>query len=581
MTSLAVAATLSTVGASGLGAQFRGGVETGRMMREAASLEARGDLEGAESLLRRVLEEDPTAAGAVFSIERVLRAGGEPVTILPTVDAFLARDPTAAQMWALKLRILVEADSVDAVRREASRWIAAVPGEGAYRELAAAFEKALGPADAVALILEGRGLLGDEDMLALELGDLKARMGDIDAAVAEWSIGIGDDGMQVAPVARRLRDLDEGGDRASTLVLAALTASPVFARRRAAALLAVELRLEEEALETAGAVSAELGGRARATFLGEVGERAGALGMTAVASWAYDQLGEEAQTPAERRAFDQRLVEVALAAGDTVAAAEAQTRIASSHPEGSSDRRQAGVQALRLGIVALPGSDLRPSFDAFAEEYPAAPEIDELAAAVSRRLRVDGDPAGALAVLSRATGPRSSIERGYLLLAEGRIPEGRDVLMGAVEAVSPSEATETIRLVGLLGRLSPTGAALLGRATATAHHGRLEEALALLVEGDLSAPSERAELLAHAARLAEDAGAVARAVALRETLLSEYPEDPGVPEAALDLARHHATQGPEGRERAIRILEEMIASTPNAAVAPTARAELARLRSEG
>jgi tetratricopeptide (TPR) repeat protein len=236
------------------------------------------------------------------------------------------------------------------------------------------------------------------------------------------------------------------------------------------------------------------------------------------------------------------------------------------------------VQALRLGAGELEVGELRAAFAAFAREFPNAPESDELAASVARSLQVRGDDAGALGVLDGVQGPRSALERGYLLLAAGRVEEGREALTGALEGLSPSEATGAIRLVALLGRLSGDGAVTLARASSEAHRGRIEEAVALLTSDRAAASGEeRAALLAHAARVAEDAGDGATAAALRADLLATHPDDPSVPEAALALARYHAEQ--EGDvTRAIEILEELIASRPNAAVVPNARAELARLR---
>ena len=560
-------------------AQARGGPSTNALLREAAGLEASGDLDGAERVLRQVLDREPRATGALFALERVLRAKGAHADVLPIVDAFLAADPATREVRALKLRVLAELDSLDAVRREAADWAGTDPSAATYRELATLYEEHLGAAEALRLLEAGREASGDASLLALEVGDLRARTGDLDGAVREWTEGVGDDGTGVTAVARRLRDVpDDRRPRVADAVLRALTDSPVFARRRAAALLALELRMEDEALALTQGVADELGGRARTALLGEVADRARDLLMGLVASWAYDELGDGARTPAERRAFDERLVEVSLAAGDTAAAVEAQQRIVRSLPDRSVERRQASVRELRLGIGTMDATQLRASLDRFRTSYPDAPEIDELSAAVSRALQARGDGASALSVLDEARGPRSASARAYLLLSEGRIQEGREMLTGALEGLSPSEATSTIRLVGLLGRLSPAAAAVLARAAAAAHGGATDEAVALLEEGaGASGDEERAALLAHAARVAEDAGDAATAARLRSTLLERYPEDATIPEAALALARYHAEQD-GGRPRAIEILEDLIASRPNAAIVPNARAELARLR---
>ena len=561
-----------------VGGQLRGGAETGRMVRQAAGLEAAGDLAGAERLLREVLDRDPGATGALFALERVVRSDGRPEAVLPSMDAFLNREPGSAQVRALKLRVLSEVDSLEAVRREARAWIAMDPAPATHREIAALYEAAFGPEEALEFLLRARAESARPDLLALEVGDLEARTGDMESALREWALGVGDDGAQVAPVARRLGELPAPRDEEVRTVLSELTSSAVFARRRAAALIAVELRREPEALELARGIAEELGPRARSTFLTEVGDRARDLSLAEVAGWAYDELGEEARTPAERRAFDERLVEVALASGDTAAAADAQQRIARSFAEGSPDRRRAAVQALRLGAGEMEPSALRAAMASFAREFPNAPESDELAATVARELQVRGDDAGALGALAEVQGPRSALERGYLLLAAERVDEGRQALSAALEGLSPSEATGTIRLVSLLGRLSGDGAVTLARASSQAHRGRIAEAVGLLTSERAAATAdERAALLAHAARLAEDSGDPETAAELRVGLLDAYPGHSSVPEAALALARYHAEQ--EGDvTRAIEILEELIASRPNAAVVPNARAELARLR---
>ena len=554
------------------------GSGTNRLLRQAAGLEASGDLDGAERVLREVLAQDPRSTGALFSIERVLTRKGEPGAVLPLVADFLAVDPGRGQVRLLELRVLAEMDSLDAVRQRADEWRETHPTEATYRDLVELYGTVFGEGDALGLVGEGRSSLGDPGLLAFQAGDLHERLGNRDAALTEWEAGVGDDGSGVAPVARRLRDLSDGREEAMGTVVRGLADSPVFARRRAAAALTVELRMEAEALELTRAVADELGGRARSTFLAEIADRARELSVDAVATWAYDELGADAETPAERRAFDQRLVEVSLSAGDTAAAVEAERRIARSYPEGSSDRRQATLRALRLGMHDMDAETLRGAFDAFLEEFPGALELDETAAAVARGLQREGDPEGAMAVLERSEGPLSAAERAYLLLDMGRLQEAREILSVAVDGMAPSEATGTIRLLTLLGRLSPGSAELLAGAAAAARRGDVAGAVARLESGEgVADDGERATLLAHAARLSEDAGDAAGAARIRTVLLERHPQDTSIPEAALALARYHATRE-GGRDRAIDILEELIASRPNAAVVPSARAELSRLR---
>ena len=260
----------------------------------------------------------------------MLTRKGEPEAILPLVADFLAMEPGRAQVRLLELRVLSEVDSLDAVRRKADEWRETHPSEDTYRDLVELYSSTFGAGEALELVASGRSALDEPGLRAFEVGDLQASMGNLDAALSEWEEGVGDDGAGVAPAARRLRDLSEGRDEAAATVVRALAESPVFARRRAAAALTVELRMEDQALALTRSVADELGGRARSTFLAEIADRARELSVDAVATWAYDELGSDAETPAERRAFDERLVEVSLSAGDTAAAVEAEGRIARS-----------------------------------------------------------------------------------------------------------------------------------------------------------------------------------------------------------------------------------------------------------
>ncbi len=64
---------------------------------------------------------------------------------------------------------------------------------------------------------------------------------------------------------------------------------------------------------------------------------------------------------------------------------------------------------------------------------------------------------------------------------------------------------------------------------------------------------------------------------IRGVLIEQYPEAAEVAEASLALARYRA-RTPRGTDEAIRLLEDLIANRPNAAVVPDARVELQRLR---
>jgi tetratricopeptide (TPR) repeat protein len=552
------------------------------LLRQASTLESRGDLEGAERVLLRLLEESPQSSGGLFALERVLRAQGQIAELLPAVDRFLERDPESSGVRYLKLRVLAEVDSLGALRSEGEAWIAAeAASEVPYRDVARVYEDAFGGPEALALLRRGRAAIGADDALALEIGDLLAASGDLHGAVLEWAVAVGDDAAQAVTVTRRIQSLSAGGTEAGRALVNALGASGVVARRRAAARIALDLGLGDEALRVSRGVATDLAGRARLDFLTDVARRARDRNLVDVAAWAYAELGDEADSPAERRGFDLRMVELALAAGDTTDALEAQRRVVASFSRGSVDRRRAAAQVIRLEVGRADARELQRLLDAFRDDFPDAPELDGLAATIASALTRRGDAAAAAAVLEGVDGPRSSLEHAYLLLGEGEIEAARGALLLAVTGLAPTEATPVIQFAGLLGRLSAAGAEVLARAGVEAHRGRELDAARLLSEGAVELEeAERAPVLAEAARIADRGSGGELAASIRVRILEEHPDAAEVGEASLALARYHA-RTPAGVDEAIRLLEDLITSRPNAAVVPDARSELARLRGRG
>ncbi len=565
-------------GAADLEAQVRMRNSDAQRLRSAAALESRGDYDGAEAVLFELLEERPSFSGGLFALERVLGKQNQIIRILPAIDAFLEDDPSSSGVRYLELRVLTQVDSLEAVRREADIWLETEPeSEIVYREIGRAYERAFGANEALSLLRTGRDVIGP-DALAMEIGDLLAATGDPLAAADEWALAVGDDAAQVSTVTRRVQGLTEAPDEAARRVVDRLTASHMLARRRAGARVALDLSVDAVALDLVRDVAGDLEGRARTTFLADAARRARDAGMPNVASWAYDELGSGASSPAERRQFDQRIIDVALAAGDTITALEAQRRVADSFSPGSVDRRRATAQVIRLESSRAMPEQLRIMLEAFRDDFPNAPEVDDLAATVAGVLQSRGDRAGASAVLEGVNGPKSSLERAYLLLADGAIEEGRSALLLALTGLPPSDATSVIQFAGLLGRLSAPGAEALANAGVKAHHGwHGEAALELAEAANTIEDTEAPVVLAEAARLAMDGEEDAIAADIRGVLIDQYPEAAEVAEASLALARYRA-RTPRGTDEAIRLLEDLIANRPNAAVVPGARVELQRLR---
>lgn len=553
-----------------------------RELRDAANRESRGDFAGAEAVLRGLLADTPNSSGALFALERVLRAQGQEEDLLPVVDRFLEVDPTSSGVRFLKLRLLTDSGDLDAVRSEAEAWIRTDPqAEGPYREVARIYERAFGTEEALELLAEGRSAIGTDDALALETGDLYAARGNWERAVDEWAAALGEDGSQTVTILRRVQGLGDESTRAGRRMVSALTESDQLVRRRAATRIALDLGLEAEALEVATGIEGQLDGRTRVTFLSDVARRAREQDLVTVASWAYDALGEDAASPTERRQFDQRIVDVALASGDTATALEAQLRVAASYSARSVDRRRATAEAIRLEAQSADPERLQSLLADFRAEYPGAPELDALAASISGALHARGDPSGAGAVLEGVEGPQSLLERGYLLLGDGNVEEGRGALLLAITGLPPSEATPVIQFASLLGRVSPDAALLVADAGVEARRGRGVAAAGSLASAVAELPDEdQPPVLAEAARLAAAAGDADMAASIHERVIAQHGDAPEAGEAALSLAQFHARTS-RGVPQAIRLLEQLITNRPNAAVAPHARLELERLRGRG
>jgi hypothetical protein len=578
MRSVALVATaLALVSAPLNGQVGRGGDPQSQLQLEAATLESRGDLVGAESALRRLLDLDPTSAGTIFALERVLRAQHQVGELRPIVLAFLGRSANP-EVMALNLRLLVDADSTEAMATEAERWLSGSRSEAAYREVAAVYARALDEERALEVLRRGRAAIDRRDVLALEIGDLLAEIGDVDGAVDEWALAV-EGGTRVAGVLSRVTQLEGRTQEAGRRLADALGDSDVPEARDAALAVALSLDLEPEALALAQRGLDDLEGRSRVSYLEDVGRRAREARLARVAAWAYQELGGDAN-PDERRELDRRIVTVALEAGDTVMALDAQRRVAASFPRSSDDSRRAEAEVVRLEAAANP-DQAADSWSRFRTAFPQAPELDEVAAAVAVSLQARGNDEGAAAVLEGIEGPRSTLERGYLLLSRSEMEEGRQALLLAVGGLPPVEATEIIQFTSLLGRLSEEGASALVTAGVAAHRGRGVEAARSLAGETAALPDgDRAALLAQAARIADAGGASDLAVEIRQRLLVEHAEAPEVAEASLAVARHLGRPG-GNEDAAIRLLEDLITSRPNAAVVPEARLELERIRNRG
>lgn len=549
------------------------------LLREAAALETAGDLAGAERLLRSVLSATPTSLTALISLERILAMQGNTQALIPALDRLLARDADSPIGHQMRVRAFSALDRVDELERAADAWIKASPTiETPYREIARVWRERNELTRAVDVLERGRARIKRADALALELGDVYAQAADYSRAVREWNRAIGRDGHGFLLVQRRLTGLPDGGASAIPELVEALTRPPTsVARQRAASQIAIEAGLAPQAESIARATAGALDEPARRSFLVEVARRADGAGLSAVAYWAYRELIAAGGPVDQMLALRTRAAELALAVGDTASAAAQYAQLEQAYAAGSPQRRQA--VSVRIQLLARDGELDRAAteYASFRREFDDATETDAVAAALANALLDRGEESAAEDVLVGVHGPRSGLARARVLMRRGEVERARNELLGSAPSLHGAEATETIALASLLGRLSPEGGELVGRAMAVAAEGDREEGVKLLLEGSGPiAGNERAAILEFAATLADRAQLEERAEQMRREIVAEYPRSREAPSALLALARTVA-QRPGSHDEGRLLLERLILEHPRSALVPQARRELDRL----
>ncbi len=578
--SIAVLLSLTAFGPAVALSQTEDPLLEGRLLRSSASQESQGNLGEAEHILKDLMGQRPTSTGGLFALERVLRSQGRIEEILPVTLRYRDREPDAAAPRILLLRVFTELDKRDQLVQTAEEWVEqSGTSPEPYREVSRVFQRVFGPERALSVLEDGRDALAQPSLFAMEIGDLLRDLGRIEEAVLQWARIIGDDGAQVSPVMRRVTEIEE--DRAELVrpLVEELSRSPTtVARQRAGARIAVEAGLVDEALELAGQVAQELEGQARRGFLTALARQAEEVdGAATISLWAYEALQEKASDANEARALDHRITDAALAAGDTATALEAQESIAVGLSAGSGERRRALAEILRIRI-SRGEPDARERLDRFRSEFPGASEIDELAVTLAMRLEDEGDGMGARSLLAGVDGPKSLLERGYLYLASGEVVPGRMNLREALPGLSPTGATDVISLLGLLDEKQGATLVVVMRSAVLAHRGRVAAAVGEVGAAVGGLPrADQPAVLAHGARIADGGELVAEAAEFRARIVRDHPDAAETPEATLELARFRGATS-DRVEEAVRLLEELILSSPENAVVPMARRELQRLR---
>jgi tetratricopeptide (TPR) repeat protein len=550
------------------------------LIEDATTLEKHGDLAGAAERLREALAANPRSLSALIALERILGMTGRTLELFAHLDTLIQHEPASVIGHQMRVRAWTALGEADSLREAIDAWIDATPAiETPYREAARAWRSRGEYARAVKVLEQGRRRIRRPDALALELGDAYADALQYENAAREWARAVGPQGQAFLLVQRRVISLPNGGAAVIPGLVDRLSrgdATP--ARLRAAAQLAVGAGLESRARRVASRLAGQLADAERLAFMIELARRSDGAGMDRLALWAYADIvnndgAKEAWVPVRAR-----MAELALAVGDTALAAESFRLIESQLDADAPARRQA--MALRIEFMADEGSldSALRALSAFRSTYGDAPELDAAAGRVANAL-IDRDRVSdAETVISGLHGAQASLARGRIRIHEGDVDRARGEFMNAAPMLRGAEATSTIALATLLGRLSSDGAALVTASIV----GRPEsDALPELLAGSAELqPEERAAILDYAADVADRRGLNAEAEQIRREIVDEFPLAPEAPAALLSLARSLIDRrAPEGDVRLL--LERMILEYPRSALVPQARRELAQLAGPG
>ena len=543
-------------------------------------LERTGRYGDAASIYFTTLRSDPTNLPALLGLERTLFVLNRMPELLPLVQAARARLPESPALRSLELRVYAALNEPDSLETIARRWAAGAPqSETPYREWGQALADRRMWDEARRAFLAGRHALGTEGALALELAQLEQRVGNWEAAAAEWGRAVTRTPDVEPNAANTLADAPAAMRERVAHVLTAPTAS-VRARRLAAELLLAW----GQPIEAWGAMQSTLVpvdsdtpvALRRFVDLAAAVEtpdahRVRGLALTRWADMVPWSLGSRARAEA---------VGELLEGGDKVAARrvlEGLTGDSTVPPEAHAAAEAALIQVLIAdGQLDVATERLASDKTAITADDRAALRLTLAQARVAR-----GDLDRAEAALGNDSSVVAMAERGWIALYRGNLQGAMSAFRTAGPyATDRAAATERTAMMAMLQRIQGESNPELGAALLTLARGDSVGAIAALRRAANHLPEQggRLEVLLLVAQVAAQKGGEQEqtAIALFDEIVRAGGEGAAPAAAELEWSRLLVRTG--RATDAIPHLEHLILTYPNSAFVPEARRVLERAK---
>ncbi|MDH5643408.1 MAG: tetratricopeptide repeat protein, partial [Gemmatimonadota bacterium] len=538
---LSVAASAALVS----GAQAR---QAGSELQGAFQLERRGNFEEASRSYKALLSSNPVNLSALNGLERVLKPLGQLDSLLPFVDAALARQPANHSVHSLKLRTLAELNLVMELNEAGEAWVERTPDAvdpyATWAEQLLALGDESGAKDVLQQGVERVG--GGGDALYSLLGEVSILREEWLDAATYWRFALL---RNPSLFSDAVRNLEHAPEHMWSRVVDEITRENDDVTGRVASDLWLSWSSPERAWVWLD-MSLPSDQQASLSILRRFADRAGRLDTREgyrARGFALEVLANRSNGPAIRRT---RLESAeAFAKAGEPESADRMLQLAGVTRESQQGGGEA-VAAL-IGVMIESGrlEEAEQQYGEWRDRMPAN-DRDDLREKLVRQWIVRGNLDRADSLLEQDSTVTVLALRGRIALYRGDIASAGELLMRAGPRTGNRlQATERASMLAMLQPISVERSPLLGEAMLLLQSGDSVRALPRLEQAAASLPADggRVTVLVLAGRVALSLDRFDDAERILSEAVSSDASSPSAPSAGYHLALAFAGRGLNGR----------------------------------